>query len=347
MASTTLPAKPAPAPRTRSQAILIGGFPLMALLFLIVLLGSAGFGALRIENSVLWDSVTSFDATNTEHLVIHNLRLPRALTAALVGSALAIAGGVMQGLTRNPLADSGLLGIESGAALAVLTAVLFLDLHSLSQYALYGFFGAAVTGAVVYMLGSVGRGGPTPFKLTIAGAAVSALLGSLTTLLALMHPLGYNEVRFWMAGTVGGREIALIGQAAIYILIGLGIAILIGRQITTLSLGDDVARGLGQNVFWAKLLSALAVVVLAGTSVALAGPIGFVGLVVPHVVRFFVGVDYRWILPYSALVGAMFMIIADVVGRVVLRPTELPVGIMTAAIGGPIFIYLVRTRMKR
>jgi len=225
--------------------------------------------------------------------------------------------------------------------------VLFLNVHSLSGFAIFAFAGAGASGALVYAIGSLGRGGPTPIKLTIAGAAMATLLGSLTSLLAILHPLGYDQVRFWMAGSVAGREMELILQAAIYILLGLGLAILIGRQITTLSLGEDLARGLGLNVLWVKLLAALAVVVLAGTSVALAGPMGFVGLVAPHAVRFFVGLDYRWIIPYAALLGAIFMVLADVVGRVVLRPMELPVGLMTAAIGGPIFIYLVRAKVKR
>jgi iron complex transport system permease protein len=322
-------------------------FALMGLGLIVVMVGSTAFGALQIDPGTVVTSVTDFDETNTEHLIIRTLRVPRAINAALVGAALAVAGGVMQGLTRNPLADSGLLGIEAGAGLAVMSAVLFLNVHALSQFALFGFAGAAVAGVVVYALGSIGRGGPTPFKLTIAGAAITALLGSLTTLLALMHPLGYNEIRFWMAGTVGGRDLPMIAQGAVYILIGLAVAILIGRQITTLALGDDVARGLGQNVVVAKVISALVIVVLAGTSVALAGPIGFVGLVIPHAVRMFSGVDYRWILPFSALLGAIFLIIADVVGRLVLAPTEMPVGIVTAAIGGPIFIYLVRARVRR
>jgi iron complex transport system permease protein len=337
-------------PRTagaRTNFLRALAFGLMGLGLIVVMVGSTAFGALQIDAGTVVTSVTDFDDTNTEHLVIRTLRVPRAINAALVGAALAVAGGVMQGLTRNPLADSGLLGIEAGAGLAVMSAVLFFNVHALSQFALFGFAGAAIAGAVVYALGSIGRGGPTPFKLTIAGAAITALLGSLTTLLALMHPLGYNEIRFWMAGTVGGRDLPMIAQGAVYILIALVVAILIGRQITTLALGDDVARGLGQNVVVAKVVSALVIVVLAGTSVALAGPIGFVGLVIPHAVRMFSGVDYRWILPFSALLGAIFLIIADVVGRVVLAPTEMPVGIVTAAIGGPIFIYLVRARVRR
>lgn len=346
MTAAELSKRAAP-PAARGNTLRLLGFPLMALLLLLVMVASTAFGAADIEPRVVAESVTHFDDTNTQHLVIRSLRMPRAITAALVGAALAAAGAIMQGLTRNPLADSGLLGIEAGAALAVMVAVLFLNVHSLSGFAIFAFVGAGASGALVYAIGSLGRGGPTPIKLTIAGAALATLLGSLTSLLAILHPLGYDQVRFWMAGSVAGREMELILQAAVYILLGLGLAILIGRQITTLSLGEDLARGLGLNVLWVKLLAALAVVVLAGTSVALAGPMGFVGLVAPHAVRFFVGLDYRWIIPYAALLGAIFMVLADVVGRVVLRPMELPVGLMTAAIGGPIFIYLVRAKVKR
>jgi iron complex transport system permease protein len=182
--------------------------------------------------------------------------------------------------------------------------------------------------------------------LTIAGAAVSALLSSFTTTMRMFNQRTLEEVRFWLAGSVAGREMTLVVQAAPYLLVGLIVAILLGRQITTLSLGEDIARGLGQNVGWIKAACAAVIVVLAGASVALAGPVGFVGLVIPHVVRFFVGVDYRWILPYSTLVGASFLVLADLVGRLILRPIEMPVGIMTAAIGGPIFIYLVRWKVK-
>jgi iron complex transport system permease protein len=280
-------------------------------------------------------------------LIIHTLRLPRALTAVLVGSALGVAGAIMQGLTRNPLADPGLLGIEAGAALGVVGAVIFLNISSLAAYALFAFGGGAITAVAVYGLGSAGRGGPTPFKLTIAGAAVSALLSSLTTALLMFNQRALEEVRFWLAGSVAGRTLPLIAQAAPYLIGGLVVALLLGRQITTLSLGDDVATSLGQNVGWVRAVSALVVVGLAGASVALAGPIGFVGLIIPNAVRMFVGVDYRWILPYSAVIGATFLVLSDVAGRLVLRPLELPVGVMTAAIGGPIFIYLVRWKMGR
>lgn len=279
--------------------------------------------------------------------IVNTLRLPRMLVAALVGLALGVAGAIMQGLTRNPLADPGILGIETGAALGVVAAVFFLKIGSLYLYALFAFAGAALTAIAVYTLGSLGRGGPTPLKLTIAGAALTALLSSLTTGLLIFNQRTLEEVRFWLAGSVAGRDLALLAQASPYLLGGLVLALALGRQITTISLGDEIARGLGQRTGWVKGLSAVATVLLAGGAVAVAGPIGFVGLVIPHAARFLVGVDYRWILPYAALLGATFLVVADVLARLVIRPTELPVGIMTALIGGPFFIYMVRWRVKR
>jgi iron complex transport system permease protein len=173
------------------------------------------------------------------------------------------------------------------------------------------------------------------------------LISSLTTAMMLLNQRTLEEVRFWLVGSVAGRDFGLISQAAPYLIVGLALALILGRQITTLTLGDDIAQGLGQNTVWVKTLSAIAVVLLAGASVALAGPVGFVGLVIPHVVRFFAGVDYRWVLPYSMLVGATFLVGSDVVGRVIARPSELAVGVMTALIGGPVFIALVRWKVKR
>lgn len=347
MTTSTLLARPVEARRYKPGWLLLAALPICIALLLLAILGSIALGAAEIDAGTVWQSVVAYDSTNTAHLIIHTLRLPRALTAVMVGAALGVAGALMQGLTRNPLADPGLLGIEAGAALGVVSAVYFLHISSLVAYALFAFGGGAITAVVVYALGSTGRGGATPFKLTIAGAALSALLSSLTTALLMFNQRALEEVRFWLAGSVAGLDMTVITQAAPYIIAGLVVALLLGRQITTLSLGEDIAKGLGQNVGLVRAVSAAVVVLLAGASVALAGPIGFVGLVIPNAVRMFVGVDYRWIIPYSAVTGAIFLVVADIAGRLVLRPLELPVGVMTAAIGGPIFIYLVRWKVGR
>lgn len=333
--------------RWRSAALLCAGIVIgFGLLGLTAIL-SIAFGAAEISPHTVVEAIFAFHPENTQHLIIQTLRIPRAAVAIMVGASLAVAGAIMQGLTRNPLADPGILGIETGAALGVVTAVFFFHIDSLTLYALFAFAGAALTAAAVYALGSIGRGGPTPFKITIAGAALTALLSSWTTLLLLFDQTTLDEVRFWLAGSVAGRDLKLLLQALPYLIVGLVLALALGRQITTIALGEEVAKGLGQNTAWVKALSALAVVLLAGGAVAVAGPIGFIGLVIPHIVRILIGVDYRWVLPYSALAGAMFLLLADVAARMVLRPTELPVGVMTALVGGPFFIYLVRWRVKR
>lgn len=312
----------------------------------LALMASVRFGAAQIGTLEVIGAFTDYDGSE-EDLIIRTLRVPRALIAALVGASLGVAGAIMQGLTRNPLAEPGILGINAGAALAVVGALFFFGVSSLSTYALFAFAGAGVAAVVVYGLGSLGRGGMSPMKITIAGAALAALLSSLTTAILILDQRTLDEIRFWLAGSVAGRDLDLLLQVLPYITVGLLLALALSRQITTLTLGDDVATGLGQRTAWIKALSAVAVVLLAGSAVAVAGPIGFVGLVVPHIARAFVGVDYRWILPYSVLFGAILLVSADIAARLVLRPQELPLGVMTALVGAPFFIYLARWRVKR
>jgi iron complex transport system permease protein len=336
----------APLRAGRPRPLLWLGLPLCFGVLGLALLLSVAFGAADIDAATVWRALTAFDGS-TDHLIIRTLRVPRAIIGALVGAALAVAGAIMQGLTRNPMADPGILGINTGAALAVVAAVFFLRATSLAQYTWFAFAGAGLTAVSVYALGSFGHGGPTPLKITIAGAAITAFLSSITTGMLIFNQRTLEEIRFWLAGSVAGRDLGLLVQVLPYMAVGLVGALLLGRQITTLALGDDIATGLGQRTGWIKAICAMLVVLLAGSAVAVAGPIGFVGLVIPHVVRFFAGVDYRWILPYSALVGAIFLVLSDVAARLVLRPMELPVGVMTAIIGGPFFVYLVRQRVKR
>jgi iron complex transport system permease protein len=330
-----------------SRVLLLPGLFVCVVLLVISLLWSITLGAADITPKVVYTALFNFDETNFDHLIIQTVRLPRVLAGVVVGAALAVAGAIMQGLTRNPLADSGILGINSGAAFAVVLAVFLLGNPPLSVYALFGFIGAGTAAALVYFLGSVGRGGATPLKLTLAGVILSAFISSFTTAILISDQETLDKIRFWTAGSLAGREMPLLTQTVPYIFVGLAGALLISRQITTISLGDDVAKGLGQNTVWVKGIAALIVVLLAGGAVALAGPIGFVGLVVPHVVRFIVGVDYRWVIPYSALLGAMLVTIADVGARIIIRPQELPVGVMMAFVGAPFFIWLARWKVKR
>jgi iron complex transport system permease protein len=319
---------------------------LSLLVLLISLLVSVTLGAVEIPLSTIYAALTAFDGS-TDHLIIRTVRLPRSLIAILVGAAIAVAGTLMQGITRNPLADPGILGINAGAAMAVVMTTFIFGTSSASVYAWCAFLGASVAAVIVYLLGSLGRGGMTPLNITIAGAALTAFLSSITTGILILSQRTLDEIRFWLAGSVAGSDLKLFLQVLPYIAIGLAIAFALSRPITTLSLGEDVARGLGQRTAWVKVTAAISVVLLAGSSVAAAGPIGFIGLVVPHIVRFFVWFDYRWILPYSAVFGAILLLVADIGARLLIKPQELPVGVMTALLGTPFFIYLARWKVKR
>lgn len=329
-----------------SRALLLPGLLIFSGLLLLCLMWSITLGAADISLDTVFAALFHPDGS-FNHLLIQTSRLPRVLAGALVGAGLAVAGAVMQGLTRNPLADSGILGINAGAAFAVVLAVYLIGDPPLSVYAFFGFIGAGTAAAIVYTLGSMGRGGASPLRLTLAGVILTSFVTSFTTAILITDQETLDKIRFWTAGSLAGRDMSLLAQTAPYILIGIAGAVLISRQITTLSLGEDVAIGLGQNTFRVKATAAVIVVLLAGGSVALAGPIGFVGLVVPHIVRFIVGVDYRWVIPYSALVGGMLVTIADVAARTVIEPQELPVGVMMAFFGAPFFIGLARWKVKR
>lgn len=310
----------------------------------ICFLASLVLGAAEIAPQTVWQALFQFDGS-TDHLIIRTVRLPRAILAVVVGAALAVAGAITQGLTRNPLAAPDILGINVGAALAMVLAV-FIG-GSGGSYVGFAFAGAAIAAVTVYWLGSMGRSGLTPLKLVIAGAALSYLLGSLTTGILILSQRTLDDIRFWLAGSLAGQDLATLLPVLPYVAAGLAGSLALGRQLTLLSLGDDVAQGLGLQTAWVKVVAAIVVVLLAGSAVALAGPIGFVGLVVPHLVRFGVGVDYRWILPYAMLTGGILLSVADIAARLVIRPQELPVGIMTALVGAPFFIYLARSRIKR
>lgn len=329
-----------------NRPMLKWGLGLSGLVLLLCWVMSLKVGSVNISAEALYRSLVAFDGS-TEHLIIRTIRLPRSLIAMSVGAALAVAGAMAQGLTRNPLAEPGILGINAGAALAVVAAIFWLDSASTSVYTACGFLGAGIAAMIVYVLGSAGMGGLTPLKLTVAGAALQALLVSLTTSILILNQRTLDEVRLWMVGSVAGRDLNLFLQIFPFIFVGLVVAFALGKPLTTLTLGEDVAIGLGQRTAWVKAGALICVVLLAGASVAVAGPIAFVGLVVPHIVRFLIGVDYRWILPYSAIFGGILLLLADIVARLVLQPKEMPVGVMTVLLGAPFFIYLALWKVKR
>lgn len=274
-------------------------------------------------------------------------RVPRTVLALLAGAALGVSGAVMQGVTRNPLADPGILGVNMGAWLAVVIGIAWFNMSTATSYIWTAIAGAAITAVFVYTIGSVGRGGATPLKLALSGVATSAALASLITAVALPRGDISMSVRSWQVGGVGGASFSTIRLLVPFLVVGFVLSVLSARALDSLALGDDVAAGLGERVVRARLVAALGAVVLCGASTALTGPIAFVGLVVPHLCRLLVGVGHRWLLPFSALTGAGLLVAADVVGRIVARPSEIDVGIVTALLGAPFFISVVRRQKVR
>lgn len=274
-------------------------------------------------------------------------RIPRTVLALLVGAALGLAGAVMQGVTRNPLADPGILGVNMGASLAVVIGMAWFGLWTQTSMIWVAIIGAAAAAVFVYTIGSLGRGGATPLKLALAGAATSAALASFVTAVILPRGDIAGSVRSWQIGGVGGANYDAISQALPFFGVGFAICLLSARSLNSLALGDDMAAGLGERVALVRGTAALGAVLLCGAATAIAGPIAFVGLVVPHLCRLLIGIDNRWLLPFSALVGAGLLTAADVVGRIVARPAEIDVGIITALIGAPFFIYIVRRQKLR
>jgi len=281
------------------------------------------------------------DPGHAEHAIVQ-ARLPRTFLAMAVGAALGLAGALMQGLTRNPLADPGILGVNAGASFAMVVGLGVLGVSSLHAFLWIALAGAAVTMVAVHLLASFGRDGATPVKLVIAGAALSAALMSWTSGVLLTDRQTMEAFRYWQVGTVGGRDFDVLLTGLPFLAVGVVAALAGARLLNALALGDDLARGLGRNLTRDRLVVGGACVLLAGAATALAGPVAFVGLIVPHAVRAVVGPDHRRVLPLSLLVGAVLVTVADTVGRVVLPPTEVQVGIMTAVVGVPFFLGLVR-----
>lgn len=287
------------------------------------------------------DAFTHFNGTN-EHIVIQSVRLPRALIASAIGASLAISGVLMQTLTKNPLASPDIFGVNAGAGLAVVTGVTVFGISNLQVFTWLSFIGAAIAAISIYMIGSMGRGGLTPMKLTLAGAAMTAMVSSLTQGLLVSNEALLEQVLFWLAGSVSGRSLDNLIAVLPYLTVGWGIALVVSGKMNVLSMGEDVAKGLGLNIVFLKIVLGLAIILLAGGSVAVAGPIGFIGIVVPHLTRSIVGIDHRWLIPFSGLFGAVLLIAADIISRYILMPREVPVGVMTAIIGTPFFIYIAR-----
>ncbi|MGW5382608.1 FecCD family ABC transporter permease [Nocardia sp. NPDC003963] len=327
---------------SRNRTQLTGGAILFALLVASCLL-SISLGAKPIAIDGVWHALVT-PTGSEDDTIVRDLRLPRTLIGALVGAALGLAGALTQAHTRNPIADPGILGITQGAGLAVVLATYAFGITTLYGFIWFGFAGAALGAGAVFAVGSMGRSGPTPLTLVLAGAAISALLQAITFALVLVDQRSLDTFRFWKVGSIAVAGFTMVWQVLPFLLIGLAVGLAGAAGLNALALGDDMARALGHRIRRVRGLGLAAITILVGASVAVCGPIGFVGLVVPHAVRVVTGPDYRVLLPFSALAGAILVLVADTAGRLVARPGEVEVGVMLALIGAPFFIYLVRRR---
>ncbi|MFD2761758.1 FecCD family ABC transporter permease [Lentibacillus juripiscarius] len=315
---------------------------LLAVIALVLSLGfSISFGAADIHLSTVWQAIFNFNEDLSSHQVVQELRLPRAFAAVMAGAFLSVSGAVMQGLTRNPLASPSIMGVTDGAAFALVLVMAFLPGVTNLGMTMASFAGAGIAVVLVFMIGSFSTGGLTPVKLALAGVAIGTLLSSVSSVIALHFQLE-KQLGFWLAGGLAGTDWASNQILLISGIIGMFVALTIAKSITVLNLGEDVAAGLGQNNILIKIMGILTVLILTGAAVSVAGAVGFIGLIVPHMTRFIIGTDYRWIIPVSALFGALLLVLSDVVSRFVNAPYETPVGAITSLIGVPFFLYLAR-----
>jgi iron-siderophore transport system permease protein len=320
------------------------GLGLLLVLVVAVCALSLAVGTRPIGLGTVWQALTDAGTPGDETVVVRELRVPRTLLGVLAGLSLGASGALMQGHTRNPLGDPGLLGVTAGASFAVVLAIALLGVTTPAGYVWFAFAGAFLGSVAVYAIGSSGRGGATPVTLALAGSALTALLYALVQALTIRERTTLDAFRFWVVGALAGRDADVVVQVAPFIAAGLVLALVNAPALNLLGLGEDVARGLGQRVWLARGTGLAAITLLTGAATAACGPIAFVGLVVPHVARAVTGPDHRWLIPWSALLGVVFLLLADVLGRIVARPGELQVGIVLAVVGTPFFLALVRRR---
>ncbi|ROQ62530.1 iron complex transport system permease protein [Streptomyces sp. 840.1] len=310
-------------------------------LLVLVCLASIGIGAKALPLADVWHGLFHY-AGSSDDVLVRKVRIPRTVLGLIVGSALGLAGAVMQALTRNPLAEPGLLGVNAGASAAVVSAISFFGVTSLTGYVWFAFAGAATVSVAVYLLG--GSRSATPVRLALAGTAVTAALYGYVNAVQLLDSAALDRLRFWTVGSLASANTETVGKVWPFIAVGVVLTLLIARPLNALEMGDDTARALGAHLTRTRVLAMLAVTLLCGAATAACGPIVFIGLMIPHLVRAITGPDMRWILPYAAVLSPVLLLGADVVGRIVARPSELQVGIVTALIGGPVFIHLVRRK---
>lgn len=324
--------------RIRAAWLLVALSVLVVVVMLSITVGTKNIGL-----STVWDAL--FDPRQIEdHFIVRGLRVPRTLAALVVGLSLGVAGALIQALTRNPLADPGILGVNAGAAFFVALAIGVFGIGSVSGYLWFAFAGALMVTIGVYLIGAVSRGSADPARLVLAGVALGAVLTGITTGMTLLDPRAFDQMRNWNAGSVVGRDLDVTGPVLPFLAAGLVLALIAARPLNAIALGEDLAASLGARVTRTRVIVIAAVTLLAGGATAIAGPIGFIGLMIPHIARWIVGPDQRWIFAYTAVLAPVLLLVADIVGRLVMRPGEIPVGIVTAFIGAPVLIVLIRRK---
>ncbi|WP_409238958.1 FecCD family ABC transporter permease [Streptomyces sp. PA5.6] len=343
--STTAVERPAPRDATESRRRRVVGLGVLAAVLVIAAAASLAVGARALTPAEVWHGLFAgpeSDQRLTEiRLIVQTVRVPRTVLAVVAGIALGVGGALIQGYTRNPIADTGLLGVNAGASFAVVTVVAVFGFSSPFQYVWFGFLGAAVSGVVVFGLASIGRGAGNPLTLALAGQGITVFLAAMTTAVSLSDTQSLNALRFWNAGSVAGVDFDVIWPVTAFIAVGLVLALTTLPALNLLNLGEDVARGLGVNIAVSRTVGILAITLLAGAATAACGPIAFLGLMVAHVARYLTGPDYRWLVPYAGLLGAVVLLVCDIVGRLVVRPGELEAGVVVALLGAPFFAVLV------
>jgi len=311
-----------------------------------VCVASVAVGSALLPPSTVWDALTSYNGS-IDHITVRDVRVPRTAIGVMVGAGLGVAGALMQAVSRNPLADPGILGVNAGAGLAVALGVAYLGLTQISEFIWLALLGSVIAAVLVTAIAARGPGGVTPLRLTLVGVAMTAVFNGMSMSLSLVNPARFEHVRFWGVGTIADRPPGTAGFIAPFVIAGLALAVIGSRSLNALALGDDVARGVGVRVRTTQVMGLVSLVLLCGAATAAAGPIAFVGLMIPHAVRLVAGVDQRWVILYSAVAGPILLLSADIVGRLVLWPAELQVGVITPLIGAPILIWLVRRKAVR
>jgi iron complex transport system permease protein len=327
---------------TRGLGLLLAVAALAAVTALSIAIGTKSIPLGTVLDAL--DGRVTDPARAEDFTIIRDLRIPRTLLGLAAGVALGVAGALMQALTRNPLADPGILGIDAGASVAVVLAIRVLGVGTLTGYIWFAFAGAAGAFVLVYLLGSRGRSGASPERLALAGAAIGAALLAVTNAVVLLDSTTFDRYRLWTIGSLAGRDLDVVAGVAPFIVAGTLLALALGPSLNVIALGEDAARALGANLNRTRVLSAVSITLLCGAATAAAGPIAFVGLAVPHIARALVGPDQRWLLPYSVLLAPTLLLLADILGRVLARPGELQVSLVTAVLGAPVFLAVILRR---